>query len=95
MIKKIDFKNRIRKDNYDKRRKHTFSDDFEGDFWLAIHEMDLDNSMGDYNHLYSDFLNTLNGNMRKKFQQFLQKFWDDLRDDMDLDEEIEEEVEEV
>jgi hypothetical protein len=74
---KINFKNRASR--YDKRRKNFFSDDIQGDFDLVMSSV-VDNSTGNFNHLWGDFINTL-GNpevVREQFQTFLQKWLDDV-----------------
>jgi hypothetical protein len=72
---RINFKNRDSRN--DKRRKNVFSDDIQGDFDLVMSSV-VDNSTGNFNHLWGDFINTLGGPevMREQFQTFLQKWLD-------------------
>lgn len=75
-ISKIDFKNR--NNRKDKRKKNVFEETIQGDFHLVMDTF-FDNSTGNYNHLWGDFINTLDNPkvVRKKFQKFLQKFFDE------------------
>lgn len=75
----INFKNRCSRK--DKRKRNFYSDDVMGDFCLAIDEMKLDNSTGDFNHLFSDFIEE-KGTRRLEFRDFLQKFFDELQAEM-------------
>jgi hypothetical protein len=79
-LPKINFKNRNSRN--DKRRKNVFSDDIQGDFDLVMSSV-VDNSTGDFNHLWGDFINTLGGPkvMRKQFQAFLQKWLNNFYQD--------------
>lgn len=78
---KIDWKNR--NSRKDKRRKNMFKETISGDWDLVMdfHGLRLfDNSMGRYNHLLIDFIETLDDPkvLRKKFQKFLQKYIEDV-----------------
>lgn len=69
---KIDFKNR--NSRKDRRRKNVFEETIQGDFDLVMDSY-FDNSTGDYNHLWGDFINSLGDpNIREKFQKFLQDY---------------------
>lgn len=83
-LPKINFKNR--NSRKDKRRKNVFDETIQGDFNLAM-DCCFDNSTGDYNHLWSEFINTLGEPkvMRKKFQKFLQNYLDEIMKDTDED----------
>lgn len=72
-LSKINFKNR--NSRQDKRRKNIYEENIQGDFALVMDSC-FDNSTGDYNHLWSDFINTLDDPkvVRKKFQKFLQEY---------------------
>ena len=74
---KIDFTNR--NSRKDKRKKKTFKETIQGDFDLVMDSY-FDNSTGDYNHLWGDFINSLGDpNIREKFQKFLQDYIDRTR----------------
>ena len=79
-LPKINFKNR--NSRKDKRKKNFFKDSIQGDFHLLT-DCCFDNSTGDLNYLWSDFINTLDNPkvIRKKFQKFLQNFLDKIMED--------------
>lgn len=83
-LPKIDFNNR--NSRRDKRQKNVFKETIQGDFFLVMDSC-FDNSTGDFNHLWGDFINTLGDPevMRKKFQEFLQKQLDEVMADTDED----------
>lgn len=76
-MKKIDFENRTSRQ--DKRRKNYYLDSVMGDFSLALDEVGVDNSMGDYNNLLSEFIEV--NSLRGEFRAFLKNHFSKLDED--------------